>query len=222
MVNPNSLPGGGGGCSFPSTPPTSCTSNQTSFINNWLSNAETASANIGLPVSFVLGHWGLETGWGTGGGLCVSGGSSCNNPGNLGTGGCGCSPVQGFSTPMDGVTAYINATNSKYLYAVWAYSTYGLKEACQALGAGCEPGSGYAADIYATGRYNGVECNGAAVDNNCYVSSMIASNGKAYSTCAPTNIANGDCNGCNGCGYVGCSLYETVTSSCLSPYDCVA
>lgn len=203
-------------CSYPATPPSGCTSSQVTFINQYLSWAKVASANTGLPVSFVLAHWGLETGWGTGGGLC----DSCNNPGNLGTSGCGCAPVGAYSSLSDGVSAYINAMNSNYPFVKWAYDHYGLKEACMAIGAGCEPGSGYSPDIYATGRYNGVTCGGVAVDNNCYLATTIAGNGQAYSTCAPT-VANKDCDGCNGCGYVGCSLYETATSTCLSSYDCV-
>ncbi|WP_374986520.1 glucosaminidase domain-containing protein [Alicyclobacillus sp. SP_1] len=210
-----------GSCSFPSSSPTSCSSNQQTFINNYLGSAETASSQTGLPVSFILGHWGLETAWGTSAGL-----PSCNNPGNLVVSGqptcttCGGCGVSSFSTLADGVDAYISAMNNKYAFVKWAYDNYGLEEAAKALGAGCEPASGYSSDIYATGRYNGVSCNGEAVDNNCYISSTASGNGQDYSVCAPV-VSNDDCDGCNGCGYVGCSLYETITTSCLSPYNCV-
>ncbi|QQE78984.1 glucosaminidase domain-containing protein [Alicyclobacillus sp. SO9] len=209
----------GGGCNFPSTPPSSCTPTQSAFLNNYLSYAETASSKTGLPVNFILAHWGIETGWGTAAGLC----SGCNNPGNLiisGQGTCPCGNVSKFSTMTDGVNEYINVMNTRYSFVKWAYDKYGLKEACMAIGAGCEPASGIASDIYATGRYNGVSYNGQAVSNNCYLSSTIAGNGQAYSTCAPT-VANNDGNGCNGCGYVGCSLYETATTGCLAQYNCV-
>ncbi len=204
-------------CTFPSSPPSSCTSNQTSFINNFLSHAETASSQTSLPVSYILGQWGFETGWGTGGGLC----SGCNNPGNLaGSGTCQCGGVGTYSTLADGVTAYINAMNENYGFVQYAYSNFGMKEACQAVGAGCEPESGWASDLYAGGRYNGVSCNNQAPNNNCYLTTTKSLNGPYYSTCAPT-VSNDDCDGCNGCGYVGCALYETITSSCLSPYNCI-
>ena len=207
-------------CNFPSTPPSVCDSNQVAFINDYLSYAETASRQTGLPVSFILGHWGIETEWGAAGGLC----GTCNNPGNLGTSGCSCAPVAAYSTITDGVNAYISAMNNTYPYVKWAYDHYGLKEACMAIGAGCEPGSGYNSVIYATGRYNGVNCSGTAISNNCYMSSTIAGNGEAYSVCGNEGVTTPSCfnvDGCNGCGYVGCSLYETVTTSCLSPYNCV-
>ncbi|QQE78789.1 glucosaminidase domain-containing protein [Alicyclobacillus sp. SO9] len=226
--------GTGGGCSFPSSPPTACSSNQTTFINNYLSYAKTASNKTGLPVSFILGHWGLETAWGTSAGL-----PSCNNPGNLVVSGqptcsaCGGCGVSSFSTLTNGVNAYISAMNNKYPFVKWAYDNYGLKEACKAIGAGCEPGSGYTANIYATGRYNGVYCvvNGSdeAVSNNCYMTSTTAGNGQTYYSCSQNSagydegVTQSSCvSSCNGCGWVGCSLYSTVTSSCLSPYDCVS
>ncbi|RIV26392.1 hypothetical protein D2Q93_04270 [Alicyclobacillaceae bacterium I2511] len=225
---------GSGSCSFPSSPPTSCSSNQQTFINNYLSYAETASSQTGLPVSFILGHWGLETAWGTSAGL-----PNCNNPGNLVVSGeptcttCGGCGVSSFSTLADGVNAYISAMNNKYSFVKWAYDNYGLEEACKALGAGCEPGSGYNANIYATGRYNGVYCviNGydEAVSNNCYMTSTTAGNGQSYYSCSQNSsgydegvVQNSCVSSCNGCGWVGCSLYSTVTTSCLSSYDCVS
>ena len=46
------------GCSFPASPPSACDSTQTTFINNMLSYAKTASQQTELPVSFILGQWG--------------------------------------------------------------------------------------------------------------------------------------------------------------------
>ncbi|QRF24935.1 hypothetical protein FY534_14270 (plasmid) [Alicyclobacillus sp. TC] len=223
-----------GSCSFPSSPPTSCSSNQQTFINNYLSYAETASSQTGLPVSFILGHWGLETAWGTSAGL-----PSCNNPGNLVVSGqptcttCGGCRVSSFSTLADGVNAYISAMNNNHAFVKWAYDNYGLEESCKAIGGGCEPGSGYTANIYATGRYNGVYCviNGydEAVDNNCYMNSTTAGNGQSYYSCSDNisgydeGVVQNSCvSSCNGCGWVGCSLYSTVTSNCLSSYNCVS
>jgi hypothetical protein len=144
-------------CSLPATPPSSCSTEQATFINNMLTYAKTASAQTGLPVNFILGHWGLETGWGTGGGLC----DSCNNPGNLvNSTPCSCTPSVG---------SYVSLTDGVDAYTKWTYDHYGLKEACMAIGAGCEPGSGYSQNIYATGRYDGVSCNNMAVSNNCYL-----------------------------------------------------
>lgn len=204
-----------------------CTTQQQTFINNWLNCAKHASYRASLPVSFILAHWGLETAWGTQGGLCSP---SCNNPGNLLVGDprCSCNNnVSAFSTKAAGVNAYINNMNTNYAYVREAWNLGGGSnlEAAKAIGAGCEPGSSYPARIYAESRYNRVVCPAdprTEVANNCYLDSTYAANNQRYSTCAPT-IQASPCADCStGCGYVGCNLYNTINTDCLSPYNYIA
>lgn len=203
-----------------------CTTTQSTFINKYLPCAKHASWYTGLPVSFILGLWGLETAWGTAGGL----GCGCNNPGDLvdsSLPNCSCTnpPVSQYSTLSAGVQAWIQKMNTVYGYVVDAYSsqvTYSLAEACRAVGAGCFPGSVVAPAIYAESRYDGATCPGSTTEarNNCYPNTATI-NGVSYGTCAPKITADACVDCTSGCGSYGCNLYATVTTDCLSPYNYV-
>jgi len=201
-----------------------CSTSQQTFLNNWLNCAKSVSYQTQLPVNFVLAQWGLETGWGTGGGLC----GSCNNPGNLlvsGQPACSCSStVSSFSTKASGISMYVQKLNTVYHYLYDAYYSTGNMpdlELAKAAGAGCFPGSATSAAIYAESRYNGVVCPSSPneeVENNCYRTTTKTNSGIAYSGCAPTITAKACADCSTGCGYMGCNLWETMTTDCLSPY----
>jgi hypothetical protein len=127
---------------------------QTDFLREWTPEASGVSALLGIPVSWVLGQWALETGWGR----YLEG---VNNPGNI----KGNSPVAySYASPEAGAQAYYKTlTNVRYAEALTATSAEGFSRGLASRYAPLDPA--YAKNLAATiGSVEAIGVPGVGLD----------------------------------------------------------
>jgi hypothetical protein len=102
------VPPSAGGVSSSGAPTSSLpSSSRDDFVKSFTPLAQNISQRTGLPVNYIIGQAGLETGWGT------SGASGNNNFFGISPGG----KLASYRTPQEGADAYVNLVNNEPRYA---------------------------------------------------------------------------------------------------------
>lgn len=118
--------------------------NVSNFVNQYLPYAEQVSQQTGLPVDYVLGQAGEETGWGT-----SSAAVNQNNFFGISPGGS----LATYSSPAEGFGAYANLIGSNYSGVNTSGSPFDIAQQLQSAGYASDPN--YASNV--AGAVNSVD-----------------------------------------------------------------